>query len=146
MQRYKKISAVNWLTAETVANAERVSDAASILEGARQIGAYEFREMPELVRDFGEISIVEITAEALPNGAVVNRAVITCARGKYRARVWGTGKQAVAPAILDADEIAALKFGICFSDGEPVTETKARGLSVQEIPVLYADITELSLQ
>lgn len=141
MQRYRRINALNYVSAEAVNNAATTEDATEMIASAKLIGKYEFVEMPKLTEAIGKIESAEILSEILPNGASVNRVLVN---GSIRCRAFGNERKAIPAQDLKKTDFSKLKFGKCVSDGETITETKVcNGGEVKEIAVIYCNISAL---
>ena len=126
---------------EDIAKAKTLTSINDILEASQSMGKFVFAPNEELTEKLRGCVAMEVTMETLPNGAPINRATLNTADGhSLPIRVYGTNNEAIPPRIYSADEVADLTFGFCTSDGQTITQTKARGGVVVNVPVIYVNL------
>ena len=124
-----------------IANAKTLTSINDILEASQSIGKYVFVKNDELTEKLSQCSAMEMTLEQLPNGTPINRASLSLADGhSLPIRVYGVNNEALPPKVFTADEVAEMSFGFCTSDGQTITQTKARNGVVVNVPVIYVNL------
>ena len=126
---------------EEIAKAKTLTSIDEILAASQSIGKYVFVKNDELTARLSQCTAMEMTIETLPNGASINRATLNL-DGSHTLpiRIYGTENEVLPPKVFTADEVAELTFGFCTSDGQMITQKKARNGVVVDVPVIYANL------
>lgn len=129
-------------SSEEIAKAKRLTSISEILEASQSIGKYVFTANDELTERLSKCPAMEMSIETLPNGASINRATLNLGDGHtLPIRVYGTENEVLPPKVFTSDEIADLTFGFCTSDGEMISQKKARNGVVVDVPVIYVNLS-----
>lgn len=142
MNRYRFVNTFAAVTAEKIAAKKVVTNIDELLALTKNVGKYVFEASKELTDKMRQATAGEMKIDVLPDGKTkVNRMIIETPFGNFRLRVTSTDKQDFPARAWTADELKALEYGFCKSDGELVTETVSDSAgNVYEVPIKYVSI------